>query len=274
MESWFQSSLTLRMSSKVLILIIIYVPIVHLVNRKGVVVQKTQRNNPMETQRDALVCIATAPHRWEIMENYCFNKHFRMNREHFDLCIVFNGYDADSIRRVLDLSPEHLIVRENVGMDQAAFDHCIKNIRDYNTYVLLHDDHWFIDSCWFQLLYEALHSNDVDVIGNLVAPGHINKPLNYDIIADVLGYSSFKPHLFPCFLQGQAGFYKKRAIDCLRANGGVPWGKTNTREVASICERLHSFILLSNGMKFAQIPPGYEKYLRHREHVVDPNRYE
>ena len=194
------------------------------------------------------------------------------NRKKFDLCVVFNGHDPNSLQKTLHLSPEFLVVRENIGMDQAAFDYCVKTIRDYDTYVLIHDDHWFVDDDWFELLNNLLHTNDVDVLGNLVSPGHINQPPNYEIVADVLGYASFKPYQFPCFLQGQAGFYKKRALDCLRANGGVPWGKTNTREVASICERLHSFILLSNGMKFAQIPPGYEKYLRHREHVVNPNQ--
>lgn len=225
----------------------------------------------MNNRRTTLVCVATAAHRWEIMKNYCFNQYFRNNREFFDLCVVFNGYDADSLRCTLELSPEHLVLRENLGMDQAAFDHCIKNIRDYDTYVLLHDDHWFVDDNWFHMLHNALYSNDVDVIGNIVSPGYINKPLNYEVVADVLGYSSLQPHSFPCFLQGLAGFYNRKAIDCLRASGGVPWGKTNTREVASICERIHSFILLSHGMKFAQIPPGYEKYLRHREHVIDPN---
>ncbi len=226
----------------------------------------------MGNQRDTVVCIATAADRWDIMEKYCFNQYFRVNRQLFDLCVVFNGSDPGSVRRTLDLAPEHLVIRENVGMDQAAFDYCIKNIRHYRTYIFIHDDHWFVDGNWFQLLHGLLYSNDVDVIGNVVAPGHVNKPASYDVVADVLGYSALAPHLFPCFLQGQAGIYNRKAIDCLLANGGVPWGKTNTREVASICERIHSFIMLSNGIKVGQIPPGYEKYLRHREHIVDPNQ--
>jgi len=225
----------------------------------------------MENRRNTLMCIATAPNRWHIMEKYCFNENFRVNRDKLDLCVVFNGYDVDSMRNTLDLAPEHLVVRENYGMDQAAFDYCVKTFKDYETYILVHDDHWFVDANWFDYLHQVLYGNDVDVLGNLVTPGWINKPETYDVVADVLGFSHFDPRNFPCFMQGQSGIYKKKAIDCLRANGGVPHGRTNTRDVASICERLHSFILLSNGIKFAQIPPGYEKYMRHREHVFDPN---
>ena len=226
----------------------------------------------MTDRRKTVVCIATAPNRWEIMAKYCFNDHFRRHRDQFDICLIMNGQDPQAIRNVQELSPEYVYERENLGMDQAAFDYALKHLPAYETYVLIHDDHWFVDADWFPKLHGMLHAGEFDVLGNLVAPAHLNKPVNYDAVADTLGFASFDLRAFPCFLQGQAGFYNRRAIDCVLRHGGVPWGRTNTREVASTCERLHSFIMLSNGIKLGQMPPGYELYMRHREHVADPNQ--
>ena len=45
--------------------------------------------------------------------------------------------------------------------------------------------------------------------------------------------------------------------------GGIPYGRSNNRDIAFICERLQSFLLLDGGCSLGQIEPGYELYLKH-----------
>ncbi len=222
----------------------------------------------MTDKRDSVVCIAAHAKTWDMMKKYCFNAAFRHHRDQFDLCVVVNGGDALEGQTIQDyLAPEYLVLRENTGLDQGAFDAGIKRAQGYDTYILMHYDHHFSDYNWFPYLHDLLHTSEYDVIGNIVTPPTKHLPDDYAIVAEGLGFGHLKPENFPGFLQGCAGFYKKTAIQCLLDHGGLPRGLDNNRNVACICERLQSFIMLHDGLRFGQIPPGYEKYLRHAEHI-------
>ena len=218
-------------------------------------------------KRSSVVCIAAHAGAWTGMQRFCFSPTMLACRELFDLCMVLNGHDEPMIAAInASVSPELLVVRENTGLDQGAFNAAIQHATGYDTYVLLHYDHWFADPDWFPTLHRLLYDSDCDVIGNLVQPSTFVMPIEYYVVTGVLGYRDLKPELFDGFLQGGAGMYKADAIQCLLDQGGIPFGKANDRPIAAVCERLMSFILMDHGMTLGQIPPGYEKYLRHAEH--------
>lgn len=60
------------------------------------------------------------------MSRHCSNENFRKHRDEFDLCIVFKGVDQDMLDHVGGLNPVYLLIRENKGFDESAFDHAIK----------------------------------------------------------------------------------------------------------------------------------------------------
>jgi hypothetical protein len=221
----------------------------------------------MKRYNKALVCVVTSQNTWRVLEKYCFNSNFSACRKLFDLAVVFNGYDAAGIQYVTTFSPEYLLVRPNFGLDLAAFDYAIKNTHLYASYIFLHDDHWFIDDKWFLHLNDLLQTSDADVLGNLMN-SRINMPLNQKIISNVLGYGKYQLENCPFFIQGLAGIYRQKAIECLLELDGIPHIHNNDREAACVCERIHSFLLLDNGIKIGQIPPGYEQYLKHRHYEL------
>ena len=216
--------------------------------------------------KETLVGVVTSEKTWHHLDRYCFNDNFIENRPLFDLAVVFNGKDSEGIKYVNNFLPEYLFVRPNASLDPAAFDFLIKNIPVYERYILLHDDHWFIDKNWFHTINVLMNLHEeVDVRGNLVK-SDINKPLNSLLISSILGCAEYQPENFPYFLQGLAGLFKGKVIEAILKLDGIPHIHNNNKEVAQVCERIFSFILLKEGFIFAQIPPGYEKYLKHRDY--------
>ena len=67
-----------------------------------------------------------------------------------------------------------------------------------------------------------------------------------------------------------AGVYRREPIEALLQSDGVPHIHRNDKEVGEGCERLLSFLLLKLGFKLAQIPPGYEMTLRHKDYPGRP----
>lgn len=217
-----------------------------------------------------LICVVTSQNTWQILRQCCFNFNFRTNRMLFDLAVVFNGDDESGIQYVKSLIPEYLFVRPNLGLDLAAFDHVIKNTPLYDTYFFLHDDHWFADDKWLFNLTDLIYCHDIDVLGNIVdlttsdPRYHELAREHHFIVSSALGYGDYQIDKFSFFIQGLAGVYRKKAIECLLMLDGIPHIHNNDKQTAYVCEKLHSFLLIDCGMKIAQIPPGYEQYLKHR----------
>ncbi len=221
----------------------------------------------MIRKRDSVICIAAHGNAWDKMKKYCFNSAFRHHRDKFDLCVVLNGGHEQTAQFIQEyLEPEYLVVRENTGLDQGAFDTAIKTARGYETYILMHYDHHFSDYNWFTFLHNRLYELKCDVLGNIVRPSTKHLPIDFDEVAKGLGYGELEPGKFEGFIQGCAGFYKGAVIKFLLDRGGIPHAKEDNRNIACICERLLSFLLLQHGFLLDQIPPGYEQYLYHAEH--------
>jgi hypothetical protein len=217
------------------------------------------------TARKTVVCIAAHGNTLAKMQKYCFNQNFIANRDKFDLCVVFNGADVESLDFVKKLGPEYLFVKGNFGLDQSAFDLAVSRTPDYEYYLLMHYDHWFHDSDWFDCLSNALIRGNVDVLGNLVIPSNLHLPSQYHWVAAAFGLETLVPERFNCFLQGGAGLYRHGAVEALKRRGGIRYGRSNNRVIAVVCERMQSFILLEEGCRLGQIEPGYELYLKHAD---------
>jgi hypothetical protein len=217
------------------------------------------------SNNNTVLCIAAHSHTMAKMQKYCFNQNYFPNRNKFDLCVVFNDVDSETHEYVKTLDPEYLFVKRNFGLDQSAFDYAINHTKQYENYYLLHYDHWFTDANWFDRLNQEIEAKGVDVLGNLVRPATLNFPQAYQIVSTAFGLGDLLAEKFDCFLQGGAGLYRASAIEALKSRGGIPYGRSNNREIAFICERLQSFLLLDSGVSFGQIEPGYERYLKHAE---------
>lgn len=217
------------------------------------------------------VIVLTSEPTWEHLRSYCFNSFFIKNRTKFDLCIAFNGIpSAEASMLLSSQQPEHVIIRPNHGMDPAALDECIKNIPLYNFYIVLHDDHWFSHDAWLEQLLTLMQTDaTATAYGNLVTSCPYKSQAFdtfFEMVSTVTGYEDYHISEFSCYLQGMAGIFRGSAIKQLLALDGVPHTHGNNKKVVEVCERLLSYLLLNNGAVLKQIPPGYELYLRHRDH--------
>lgn len=224
----------------------------------------------MKNRTTTVVCISASERTWQNLERYCFNSIFRSQRKRFVLAVGFNGHNADALRYIDGLEPEHLFVRPNTGHDLANFDNILKRLPAFDAYILLHDDHWFYDTAWFDVLGRLADTHEgIDVWGNLVGFDVEGEFLGYYAqLARALGYNELADRTFPHFLQGLAGIYSRKAIDIALEMDGIPHVHRNVQAAAQVCERLFSGLLLDRGVTFGQIPPGYELYLMHRDHSI------
>jgi len=221
---------------------------------------------------DTLALVVTSERTWPNLATYCFNENFLRYRPQFDLAVVLNGPNDAALQSIAKASPDFVFVRPNYGLDPADFDFLLKRIPlDYEYYCLLHDDHWFHPSDWFlQLRTLAAGHLQVDVFGNLVRSNVQYHP-SMDGLSKLLGYDDgYSPDDVPFFIQGMAGLYRKAAINTLLSLDGIPHLHRNVIPVAWLAERLVTAMLWKRGHSFMQIPPGYERFLRHKNH--DPLR--
>ncbi len=219
---------------------------------------------------DMVVCIASSDRTWHNLPRYCFNAPFRSNRHRFDLVVGFNGFDPEAFRFIDTFRPEYLIPRPDTGADVANFDNILKRIPTYETYVLMHDDHWFFDEGWVDRLQDLLeHQPGIDVLGNLV-PFDVQGPMKtlFDRLALDLGYDELLGKEYPHFLRGLAGIYRGTVVTDLLNQDGIPHIHRPVQLAAQVFERMFSCLLLEQGFRFGQIPPGYEMYLVHRDHSI------
>ncbi|BCS55995.1 hypothetical protein [Geobacter sp. SVR] len=224
-----------------------------------------------KTHNNVVVVVITSERTWHNLARYCFNGHFRASRDRVDLCIVFNGNVSISLSQAALLDPEYLLQRPNVGRDPAALDFALKTLPQYEYYLVLHDDHWFHVPHWLDYLIRLLDEDDsVDAYGNLITTcpyGSGSFESSFEQFCRVImNDSRYSAEMFPHFLQGMAGIYRGRAIRRLLQRDGVPHTHTNDYKAGEVCERLFSYVLMDEGMVLKQIPPGYELYLRHRDH--------
>jgi hypothetical protein len=218
--------------------------------------------------QETVVCVATSERTWQVLARYCFNAPFIANRHRFDLAIGFNGDDHEGRRYLDGLTPEYILPRANTGHDLANFDNIIKRIPLYERYILLHDDHWFYDEMWFERL-ESLHesSPDTGVFGNLVKFDLSGDFKEYhDRLCASMGYDEVVGRSYPHFVQGLAGSYKGSVIRTVLEMDGIPHVHRSMQSAAQVFERAFSGLMVNRGIRFGQIPPGFEMYLVHRDH--------
>jgi hypothetical protein len=224
----------------------------------------------MEPKASTVVCVSASERTWHNLERYCFNSPFRAQRQKFALAIGFNGYDADGLKLIEQMEPEYLFTRPNTGHDLANFDNILKRLPAYDRYILLHDDHWFHDVRWLDVLSQlAASRSDVDVWGNLARWDVEGEFREYYVqLTGFLGYEEMLDRRFAHFLQGLAGIYTGEVVRKILAMDGIPHLHRSVQVAAQVCERLFSGLLLEEGISFGQIPPGYELYLLHRDHSI------
>jgi len=219
--------------------------------------------------KSVLVCVATSEATWPNLVRYCFNHQFKVNRERFDLAIVCNGSSDDFKAYVQSFKPDHFLCRLNLGFDLAGFDALLRTVpvEKYERFILLHDDHWFADEAWFDTLMTLAATNqDIDVFGNLLDCSNDKLVEHFEFVSRILGYGRYLEPMPPVFVQGVAGIYSSRAVETWQKADGIPHIHNNLKNVAEVCERLASFILYHAGYSFMQIPPGFQKFLRHSGH--------
>lgn len=223
------------------------------------------------TGKSTVVIVISSERTWRNLATYCFNDQFRINRHRFDLCVTFNGALAEALPIVNSSNPEYLYQRPNFGMDPAALDFTLKALPEYEQYLVLHDDHWFHTPQWFDYLTQLLHEDPTaDVYGNLVTSCTYNSEAFdafFDLVSGVITDNpALRSGAFPYYLQGMAGIFRGKAVQSLLQCDGLPHTHCNNKKTIEVCERLFSYQLLYARMNLKQIPPGYELFLRHRDH--------
>ncbi|MDD2850972.1 MAG: hypothetical protein PHY09_03615 [Desulfuromonadaceae bacterium] len=221
-------------------------------------------------QEKVIICIATSEATWPNLLRYCFNHHFKANRERFDLAIVCNGSSSAFSGFIESIRPDYFLGRLNLGFDLAAFDALLKYIPvdRYDRYILLHDDHWFDDVDWFDTLLNLSNKNpNIDIFGNLLDCSEGKLVEHFEIASRILGFGRLLDPIPPVFVQGVAGLFTRKAITAWQQADGIPHIHNNLKNMAEVCERLASYVLYDAGCWFMQIPPGFQRYLRHRDCV-------
>lgn len=213
---------------------------------------------------DLIVCVVTSEKTINNLQKYCFNDNFLINRKYFKLAMVINGKIEELPNIVKEASPDYLWQRPNLGYDLAGFDFVLKKLPLFKYYLLLHDDHWFVDKDWIKRLLELYFEYpNIGVWGNLF-PADKYVPTDYEKFTSLFRLNNYMLDCGKYFLQGLAGFYKGEVIrDLIKYVDGIPHVHFNNREFTSIFERMHSLNITNLGYTIGQIPPGYEQYLKH-----------
>jgi hypothetical protein len=222
------------------------------------------------SRKKTIVCVVTSEATWPNLLRYCFNHHFKAQRERFELAVVCNGSASAFSGFVQALKPDYFFVRPNFGFDLAAFDFLLKNVQadNFQNFIFLHDDHWFDDGDWLDTLFGLTQQNsEIDIFGNLLDCTEGKLVEHFEIASRILGYGRLLDPIPPVFVQGVAGLFTRKAVTAWQQADGIPHIHNNLKNMAEICERLASFILYEAGCRFMQIPPGFQRYLRHRDSI-------
>lgn len=237
----------------------------------------SRRVNSESNPQRILVCIATSEKTFYKLPSCCYNEYFLRQRPHFDVAVVFSGTLTDEAQRCILLSkPDYFFTRENIGYDLQAFDYLLRRVPDYELYILMHDDHYFMQANWLsEILRLVSQMTAIDVFGNLVKLHFLteHEMRFFEAVALACSCEDLLQIKQGFFAQGVAGVFRQRVIKWLMQNGGIP-KVTNPqylsglrdydKAVAEAIERLVSLKLTKQGFRFAQLPPGYEQFLHHK----------
>jgi hypothetical protein len=215
--------------------------------------------------KNTVVAVVSSEKTYEKLNNILFNDCFLLNRDKFDLAVVFNT--NSTINHSFKTNFDYTFYRENTGLDPAGFNYLIRNLPDYDYYFLLHDDHFFLDKNWFDLSIHLLENNpNVDVIGNILfnsLPEILQK--QFDNFISNIGLSKLlNISTNPYFLHGIAGIYRGKVIQKFRFSfNGIPYMQNNDKLYATFCERLTTLILIEENFNLSQYPGEIFTYLFH-----------
>jgi len=216
--------------------------------------------------KNIVVGIVSSEYTYNRLDELVFNDAFLANREKFDLAVVFNS--DKRINHKFKTEFDYTYIRPNVGMDPAGFNHLITNLPEYEYYILLHDDHFFMDNNWLDFSISLMENNpDVDIIGNIVFlqyPKAMQQKFN-DFITQIGKENLIEYANLPFYIHGIAGIFNNKSITLLKKKyGGIPHLLNNDKQLAVFCEKLVTLLMIDINIKFAQYPGEIFTYLYHK----------
>ena len=215
--------------------------------------------------KNTVVAVVSSEKTYEKLNNILFNDCFLLNRDKFDLAVVFNT--DSTINHSFKTNFDYTFYRENTSLDPAGFNYLIRNLPDYDYYFLLHDDHFFLNENWFDFSIHLLENNpNVDVIGNILfnsLPEILQKQFD-NFIRNIGLTKLLNISTNPYFLHGIAGIYRGKVIQKFRFSfNGIPYMQNNDKLLAMFCERLTSLLIIEQNFKLSQYPGEIFTYLYH-----------
>lgn len=215
--------------------------------------------------KNAVVAVVSSEKTYHRLDQILFNDAFLQNRDKFDLAVVFNSnIDIEiNFKTNIDL----IYFRENTGLDPGGFNYLIQHLPEYEYYILLHDDHFFLNPKWFDISIQLLEENpNVDILGNIL----FNQlPTSLQNIFDKFIKSLHLEHLLeisknPHFIHGIAGIFRYRAISELKKKYvSIPFVQSNDKLLAMFCERLATLLLTDCSLYYSQFPGEIFTFLIH-----------
>lgn len=215
----------------------------------------------MQSQK-ILISIITSEKTWSNFSKFGFAEKISEQRNRFELAIVFNGYDNDAIEYYNRFKPDYFFLRQNFGYDPAAVEHLLKLIPVFDTTLILHDDHWFDETSWLDIILQLREKNpEIDIWGNIfhsLPPADL-KQFYADRNLEILSKIETNE-----FLHGLSGVYSSKAVSFLKS---FPFNSplTKDKHIADLGERTFTSVLQFLNLNYLQFPQGIFKFLFHNE---------
>lgn len=214
---------------------------------------------------NTIVAVVSSEKTYQRLDQILFNDAFLYNRDKFDLAVVFNSDIDIPIKFKTNL--DYIYFRENVGLDPGGFNYLIQKLPEYEYYILLHDDHFFLDINWFDISINLMKLNpNIDIIGNIL----FNQlPPKLQVLFDSFIKSLHLEHILkfsesPLFIHAMAGIYRKKVIIAIKKKyGSIPFIQNNDKLLAMFCERLTTLLVNDFSFKYAQFPGEIFTFLYH-----------
>ena len=209
-----------------------------------------------------LLSIISSEKTWTNFSKFGFDKQLNKHREKLDFAVVLNGYNSEAIDFYKNFSPQYFFLRPNLGFDSAAIAYLINLLPEYEHYIIMHDDHWFSDDKWLEIIFDLVAKNpEVDIWGNILIQEAMARYKEYCIKLNL-------PHLInndsDKFLHGMSGIFNKRAINSLK-DFEIPYIMSGEKEDAFLGERLFSNIINYLNLSIQQFPEGIFNFFLHGE---------
>ena len=207
-----------------------------------------------------LICVITSEKTWVNFSKFGFDKQVKEMRTEFDLGIVLNGYNNDAVNYYNSFKPEYFFLRPNLGFDTAAIAYLINLVPEYEHYLIVHDDHWFADEKWLEIILDLINkSPEIDVWGNIL----IQEPMvQYKEYCVKVNLPHLANHIKDRFLHGMSGVFNKKAIKSLK-DFKIPYIMSCEKEDAFLGERLFSNVINYLNLNMQQFPEGIFNFFLH-----------